>query len=297
MILLAAGLSACLNETRAHSIIRENGYIEQHQVQKVAKQWDNVQYAVVDGVKLTMDITAPEGKGPFPCVVIIHGGGWELHTAHIMEGMAHYITNHGYVVFNINYRVLPDVKLEQIVDDSMGSVIWVKEHAADYNGDPKKIAVTGDSAGGHLAAMIVTQAGNPAFTPSYKGNGKTDLSVTCAAPSYGVYDFPAIAKWSPSMAKGYLGETYKQNPARYKLLSPITAIKPGLPPQLVIVGDVDLLYFENKSYVEALQKAGDPVEFWVYHGQPHAFLNTFWGPAGTKGYDRIIKFFDEQMKK
>ena len=296
--LVAASLltASCLNETREHSIIRESGYIEQHPVEKVAKHWDDMQWTVVDGVKLTMDITAPEGQGPFPSVMIIHGGGWTLHTAHIMEGMAHYITNRGYVVFNINYRVLPDVKLEQIVDDSMGALIWVKEHAADYNGDPKKIAVTGDSAGGHLTAMIVTQAGNPAFKPSYTGNGKPDLSVTCAAPSYGVYDFMALAKWSSSIVKGYLGETEKQDPARYKLLSPITAIKPGLPPQLVIVGDVDPLYFENKSYVEALQKAGDPVEFWVYHGQTHAFLNNFWNSSGTKGYDRIIKFFDEQMK-
>jgi acetyl esterase len=247
-------------------------------------------------VKLTLDITAPEGKGPFPCVIIIHGGGWEMHTAHIMEGMAHYITNHGYVVFNINYRVLPDVKMEQIVNDAMGAVIWVKEHAAEYNGDPSKVAVTGDSAGGHLTAMIVTQAGNPAFTPSYKGNGKTDLSVTCAAPSYGFLNFESASKIIPSVTKGYMGESYKQDPERYKLLSPTLNVKPGLPPQLVIVGDVDGLYFENHSYVKALKKSGVPVEFWVYHGQPHAFLNTFWGPAGTKGYDRILKFFDEQMK-
>lgn len=288
-------LAGC--ESRQHSIMRENRYLAKHEVEKVAKYYDGVAWTVVDGVTLTMDISAPEGKGPFPCVMIIHGGGWTLHTNTVMEGMARYIANRGYVVFNINYRVLPDVKLEQIVDDAMGALIWVKEHAPEYGGDPARIAVTGDSAGGHLTAMIVTQAGNPAFKPSYKGNGKTDLSVTCAAPSYGVFDFVSLSKWGAPIAKGYIGESYKQNPERYKLLSPGLNIKPGLAPQLIIVGDQDPLRGQNESYVKALQAAGDPVELWIYKGKGHAFLNNFWDATGTKGYERILEFLDKNLKK
>ena len=284
-------------ESRQHSIMRENKYITKHQVEKVAKYYNDIPYAKVNGTTLTMDISAPEGKGPFPCLMIIHGGGWTLHTNTIMEGMARYITNRGYVVFNINYRVLPDVKMEQIVDDSMGALIWVKEHAAEYGGDPNRIAVTGDSAGGHLTAMLLAQAGNPAFKPSYPGNGKTDLSVTCAAPSYGVFDFVSLSKWGAPIAKGYIGESYKQDPERYKLLSPALNVKPGLPPQLVIVGDLDPLNGQNVEYVEALKKAGDPVELWIYKGKTHAFLNNFWDETGTKGYDRILEFLDKNLKK
>jgi acetyl esterase len=289
-------LAGC--ESRQRSIMRENKYLAEHQMEKVAKYYDGVIWTVVDGVTLTMDISAPHGKGPFPCVMIIHGGGWTLHTNTIMKGMARYITNRGYVVFNINYRMLPDVKMEQIVNDAMGALIWVKEHAPKYGGDPARIAVTGDSSGGHLTAMILTQAGNPAFKPSYKGNGKTDLSVTCAAPSYGVFDFISLSnKWAASITGDYIGESYKQNPDRYKLLSPGLNIKPGLPPQLIIVGDHDPLRGQNESYVKALQAAGNPVELWIYKGKGHAFLNNFWDETGVKGYGRILEFLDKNLKK
>jgi len=297
-VVLFAGiflLSACM-ESRRHSIVRENGYLAEHAPEKVAKYWDNVTWTVVDGETLTMDISAPESKGPLPCVMIIHGGGWTLHTAHIMEGMARYLANRGYVVFNINYRVLPEVKLEQIMEDSLGALLWVKEHAKEYGGDPAKVAVTGDSAGGHLSAMIVTQGGNPAFKPSYAGNGKTEPTVTCAAPSYGVYNFTSISKISRSIARLFLGEPCQKNPERCQLLSPALNIKSGLAPQLVIVGDMDPLYWQNRSYVKALKKAGNPVEFWVYPTKGHAFLNEFWNENGTRGYDRMIEFFDRQMK-
>lgn len=290
---LAAG---CVNETREHSIQRERGYIADHPVMQVAHYWEGVPYAVADGETLTLDVSGPAGEGPFPAVMIIHGGGWELHTCHVMEGMARYVTNHGYVVFNVNYRVRPDVPMEKIVEDCMGALLWVKEHAAEYKADPARIAVTGDSAGGHLTAMIVTQGQNPAFHPTYPGNGKTDLTITCAAPSYGVYNFTTLGK-IPPLARRWIGETTRQNPERIKLLSPIFHLKKDLSPQLVIVGDLDPLYSSNREYVEALKKVGAPIEFWVHHGQSHAFLNNFWEPKGARGYDRIIKFFDEQMKK
>jgi len=298
LVLLAVCVicNSCM-ETRQQSIIRENGYLEKHQVEKVARYWDQVTYAVVDGTTLTMDISSPEGQGPFPCVIIIHGGGWTMHTNTIMEGMARYITNRGYVVFNINYRVLPEVKMEQIVEDCLGALLWVKEHAAEYGGDPKRLAVTGDSAGGHLTAMLVTQARNPAFVPSYQPKGTPDFSISCAAPSYGVYNFLSLSKLVPSITKGFLGESCGKNPERCKLLSPRFSIKSGLPPQLVMVGDLDPLYLENYRYVKALRKAGDPVEFWVYHGKSHAFLNNFWDKTGTRGYDRMLEFFDQNLKK
>jgi acetyl esterase len=293
-MLFAMGASA---ETREHSIERENGYIRDHAVEPVAHYWDNVEYAKAGTESLTLDISAPEGNGPFPVLMIIHGGGWYLHTNTVMEGMARYITNRGYVVFNINYRVTPAVKMETVFEDCLGALLWVKEHAAEYHGDPQRVAVTGDSAGGHLTAMILTQGNNPAFHPTYPGNGKTDATIQCAIPTYGVYDFPPIAKLVPPFFKSVMGATYKEAPDRYNLVSPYQHIRPGLPPQLVLQGSADPLYWENRKYVNALKKAGDPVEFQVYPGQPHAFLNDFWAPHGKKGYDRMIKFLDEQLKK
>lgn len=295
MVTMAAVLAGC--ETREESIVREQSYIDQYPVEEVAEYWRGVTYAQVGGRALTLDVSAPEGEGPFPCLMIIHGGGWTLHTNTIMEGMARYITNRGYVVFNINYRTLPEgAEMEDIVDDCLGALLWAKDNAADYKGDPERIAVTGDSAGGHLTAMLVTQAGDQAFTPTYKGEGAPDYSITCAAPSYGVFDFVELWKLSPPIAKDYVGESYLKSPERYKRLSPEFHVRADLPPQLVIVGNRDPLYGQNKKYVEALREAGAPVEFHVFKGETHAFLNEYWDEKGTNGYDRIIEFLDSNMK-
>jgi len=186
------------------------------------------------------------------------------------------------------------VELEQIFEDCLGTLIWIKEHAHKYKGDPDRLAVTGDSAGGHLAAMIVTQAENPFFTPTYQGHGSADRRVAAAAPSYGVFDFSD--RLARGVLKQYLGESYRDNPERRDRLSPIKQVRPGLPPQLVIVGNQDPLYYQNRAYVKALEEVGAPVELWVFKGQAHAFLNNFWEDKGTRGYDRIVEFLDGHLK-
>jgi acetyl esterase/lipase len=288
---------ALAGETREESIERENRYIDKHPPEEVANYWRDVTFVEVDGRALTLDVSAPEGDGPFPILMIIHGGGWTLHTNTVMEGMARYITNRGYVVFNVNYRTLPEgATMEEIVEDVFGALLWIKEHAAEYKGDPTKICVTGDSAGGHLTAMIVTQGDNPAFTPTYQGSGPRDLSVTCAIPTYGAFDFVGLGKGLSGLTEMWFGEKYKDNPERYELLSPLQHVKPGMPPQFLIVGDLDPLYLGNKQYLKAVKKTGSPVEIWVSHGQTHAFLNYFWKKNGRKGYDKMIEFMDEKMK-
>lgn len=78
------------------------------------------------------------------------------------------MTNRGYAVFNINYLLVPEVTVREIVNDAMGAIIFVKDHAAEYNGDPKRVAIAGHSAGAHLTTMIAVAAGDSYFTPSYQ---------------------------------------------------------------------------------------------------------------------------------
>ncbi|HUT51794.1 MAG TPA: alpha/beta hydrolase [bacterium] len=295
LAILAVLVLGC--ESRQHSIVRENGYVADHPVEEVAHYWDAVPWVTVSGRTLVMDISAPAGSGPFPCLMIIHGGGWELHTNTVMEGMARHVTNQGYAIFNINYRTLPEgADMKQIVEDCMGALIWVKEHAAEYGGDASRIAVTGDSAGGHLTAMIVTRGGDPEFTPTYRGNGATDLSITCAIPTYGVYDFPALTKAASPYVKKVLGASCEKDEARCREFSPIYHVHAGMPPELVLVGGRDPLLGQNQAYVDAVKQAGSPIELWVYPGQGHAFLNYFWDERGQKGCDEMVKFMDRELK-
>ena len=116
---------------------------------------EDVPWAAPGGFDLAMDIYTPaSGKDSYPVVVMFHGGGWLINDKSIMDQASAYLaTNSEYVICNVDYRLLSDndnsVLLNEIVDDVFGAVLWVKDHVGQYKGDRDRIAVTGDSAGGH----------------------------------------------------------------------------------------------------------------------------------------------------
>ena len=117
------------------------------------------------GVKpLKYDVFIPNGAKNLPGIVIIHGGGWSSNTEDIMRGLARELINDGkYVVCSIDYRWLNQldgdevpVTMANLIEDCYGAILHIQEHAADYGMDPTRLAVTGDSAGGHLSASMAT---------------------------------------------------------------------------------------------------------------------------------------------
>jgi hypothetical protein len=117
------------------------------------------------GVKpLKYDVYSPKGAKNLPCIIIIHGGGWSSNNEDIMRGLARELVKGGrYVVFSIDYRWInkldgetEPVHMHQLIEDVFGAIAHIQEHAAKYGGDPTRIAVTGDSAGGHLAEAAAT---------------------------------------------------------------------------------------------------------------------------------------------
>ena len=154
---------------------------------------EDVLWASPGGFDLTMDVYTPVGdNGPYPVLMIFHGGGWLINDKSIMDQMAQYIATNGeYVVCNVDYRLLADqantVTLDQIIGDVVGSVLWVKERISQYGGDPTQLAVTGDSAGAHLSAAVVNLGNrlsaepysedNLAFKPSYLPQAMTAQQV------------------------------------------------------------------------------------------------------------------------
>nr|WP_325027369.1 alpha/beta hydrolase [Microbulbifer pacificus] len=267
---------------------------------------------------LTVDIVAPEIiERSLPVVVIYHGGGWLINDNQIMNSTARYLASHGnFVVANMNYRLLGDndntTTMDDIIGDALGGLLWVKENIAHYGGDPTRIAVTGDSAGGHLSAMVLLAArrlssekfspSNLAFRPSYIPPGKTpeqiakedSLRVQAAVLSYGSFDiFQSALKgfespnnffWQMGNAKarGIFGETYRveNQPELYKAVSPIYLVPESadyrLPPVFAHVGSRDTTTPPTavEAFVTRLRAAGQPVEYKLYPGKNHAFLDN-----------------------
>lgn len=306
-----------------------------------------IEFAKPDNFPLTLDIYAPQtGKKSYPVLVIYHGGGWLLNNNSIMHDLANKIARDGdMVVANMNYRLLADqnntVAINQIIEDVFGGLLWVKDHIAEYRGDPTRVAITGDSAGGHLTTMILTRGrqlesdgfAGPSlgFKPSYLPAGKTaeqvaqedGLKVQAAVVSYGAFDLYKTAqgdfetpknmfwKFANAEARGMFGNkiTTKNNADYYKAVSPIYWVPASseykLPPQFVHVGSLDKTTPPEaaQAYVDLLTAGKQPVEYKVYPGKNHAYLdngcnwaNSCFDKDAVEPVNDIIAFLRKTLK-
>lgn len=277
----------------------------------------DLEWARPEGKSLTMDIYVPStGKKSYPVLIIFHGGGWLINDKSPMTAMSEYIVkNSEYVVCNVNYRLLADngntITMNQIIEDAFGAVLWVKENIDAYNGDASQLIVTGDSAGGHLAALVVLCghklesdgfAGSTlGFHPTYLPEGKTaeqiaatnGLKVQAAILSYAAFDIYAAAlggfetsgnifwAFASTTPRGIFGAgiSVQSHPEHYQAVSPIynipKATERSLPPQLCTVGSKDVLVppASVQAFVAKLLENGHPAEYWEHEGRPHAFLD------------------------
>ena len=253
------------------------------------------------GVKtLKYDVFTPKGAKNLPIIVIIHGGGWASNTEDIMRGMARELTrDKKYVVCSIDYRWAEkrdgdaaNNTMADIIGDVYGAIAHIMEHAAEYSGDPTRIAVTGDSAGGHLSAAAAVMAdkigkggfgktpGVFEFMPSYMPKNKsveqvrTEMmsAIKAAAPSYGVFSSDSLNHYSDDPAAD---ETWKE------AISPINNIpdvKERAVPHYLTRGTGDFLIKDEavKAYTDTLVKAGQRAEYVQVGGASHAFFD--WKP-------------------
>ncbi len=253
------------------------------------------------GVKaLKYDVFSPKGAKNLPCIVIIHGGGWAANTEDIMRGMARELTrSRKYVVFSIDYRWAQkgdgdatNNTMANLIEDVYGAIAHIQENAAKYGADPSRIAVTGDSAGGHLSAAAINLAdkigkggfgkapGVFEFLPTYMPKNKTVdqvrkeimAAIRVAAPSYGVFGGALLNHYSDDPAAN---DQWKEAIAPQ---SNIPNAKDRAVPQYLLRGTADSLIKDEavKSYVDALVKAGQRVEYVQVGGASHAFFD--WKP-------------------
>ncbi len=263
------------------------------------KVTQDVVYAQPGLKRLKYDVFSPDGAKRLPGIVIIHGGGWSSNTEDIMRGLSRELVKGGrYVVFSIDYRwinkldgdELPNT-IANLIEDVFGAIAHIQEHAEKYGCDPTRIAVTGDSAGGHLSAVAANMSdkiGNGGFgkkpgvfefLPSYMPKGKTVAQVRrnimqaikVAAPSYGVF--------AGSMLKTYAGNAPDES--WLKAIAPIDNIpnvKVRAVPQYLSRGTKDPVIADAAvgAYAEALKSAGQTVQYVQVEGASHAFFD--WKP-------------------
>ena len=255
------------------------------------------------GIKpLKYDVFSPKGAKNLPCIVIIHGGGWSSNNEDIMRGLARELVKGGrYVVFSIDYRWInkldgetQSTHMHKLIEDVFGAIAHIQEQASQYGADPTRIAVTGDSAGGHLsesAATLSSLIGDggfgksegvyqymPTYMPKRKSVDQVKKEITNAvkavAPSYG----PSEA----SDFKMFLEQT--DNKGYWDAISPIKHV-PNVSeralPHFIVRGTEDPIVSNEvvQRYVDVLKTAGQSVEYIQVEGAGHAFFD--WKPDTT----------------
>ena len=213
---------------------------------------------------------------PLPVVVFFHGGGWVLGNTRMYDPLCTFLAAEvGAVVVSVDYRLAPEHHAPRAAQDCVDSVRWLGEHARLWGGDGSRLAVSGDSAGGNLSAVVcqvVRDQGGPTIAHQALIYPATD--ATMSQPS--VIENADAPILSRAMMDAFLAHYLGPDGVRPDdpQISPLWAASlAGLPPALVQTADLDPLRDEGRLYAERLAAAGVPVRHTNYVDVPHGFAN------------------------
>jgi len=200
------------------------------------------------GVRQQLDIYRPAHIPPQGCPVLlqIHGGAWMLGDKGSQAlPLMYHLASRGWICVAANYRLSPSVGFPTHLEDCKRALCWIRQHGREYGMDTDFVAVTGGSAGGHLAALMGLTANRPELQPDNPG---IDTSVQACIPFYGIYDFlvrydqhPNRQAYERFLTGKVLHESVQDNPALWDLASPVAQIHADAPPFMVVHGTHDSL--------------------------------------------------------
>ena len=226
-----------------------------------------------------LDVFRPAGgaAGPAPVVLYIHGGAWTIGDKREQAlPMMHHLASRGTVCFTANYRLSPRATWPAHIDDCRLALAWVREHAAEYGGDPDRIVLVGGSAGGHLAALL-------ALDPGLGADGAPLPNVAGCVGLYGVYDFTAAELGHGPQLLRLLERTVMKlrrddEPDVFAAASPRSYVRRDAPPFLIVHGRNDTLVPVStaRAFSAALSEvSAAPVAYVELPFAQHAF-ELFW---------------------
>lgn len=236
----------------------------------------DIEYGMAAGVSLRLDASVPEGDGPFPVAILVHGGGWSDgdkanvgsvgRGADISPWFAP-LTAAKFTWFSINYRLAPAHRWPACFEDVQTAIRWVKAHAREFKGDPDRIAIFGHSAGGHLATLA-----------GVLGAGDTRVQAVVGYAPVTDFEFELPARGGLSLSLQNLHNQPKEvTPESLAILretAPVNLVKPGLPPFLLLHGDADrtVPYPTSVNFQAKLRAAGVTCDLITIPGAPHGLL-------------------------
>jgi len=223
--------------------------------------------------EIPIRIYTPKGEGPFPVVVYYHGGGWVLADLDTYDASCRALCNAAKsVIVSSDYRHAPEHPFPAAAEDAFAAYEWARENADSIKGDPNKIAVAGESAGGNLAIVTCLKAREKQIPlPVHQVLVYPVVQHDFNTPSYQQYADAKplnrdMMKWFSSQ---YLkSEADGQNPHA----SPMLADLKGMPPATIITAQIDPLRSEGEAFAQKLKQAGVDCEHRNFDGVTHEFF-------------------------
>lgn len=231
-----------------------------------------------DAKKHKLDLYVPESKDPVPVLMWIHGGGWKIGDRTMYAELGRRLAEAGIACAVISYRLSPDVKHPEHVKDCARAFAWLRSHVKEYGGDPERLFVAGQSAGGHLAALL-------ALNRKYLDEVKVPVeAIRGVVPMSGLYRIPAVQRDLPGLRM--FKEAFGSDPEVCKDASPVEFAAQAKAPMLVITeadeegGDEGvpaskLVRESTRGFRKALEEAGfKDAEFRDAAGRNHVSIVT-----------------------
>jgi len=226
---------------------------------------------------LVARVYTPEGEGPFPVLVYFHGGGWVIANLNTYDSSCRALTNAARcVVVSVAYRQAPENPFPAAADDAYYGFQYVAENAAEFGGEPDRVAVGGESAGGNLSTITCLLARDQGgIAPVHQLLVYPVTTFLPEGEGLGTIRQYADAQPLGSSLLQYFGDLYvpdeadRQSPSASPLLA---ADLSGLPPATIIAAEIDPLLGQGRQYADALEAAGVDVTYTVYEGVTHEFF-------------------------
>ncbi|MDD5265172.1 MAG: alpha/beta hydrolase [Candidatus Bipolaricaulis sp.] len=264
-----------------------------------AETLHDIEYAVVDGISLALDLVLPDAPSarPAPVVVYIHGGAWISGDKD--PSRASEVLGPRYAVASVNYRLAQQAPFPAQIHDCKAAVRWLRAHAAIYGIDPHRIGAWGPSAGGHLAALLGTSDGIAELEGTVGDSIGVSSRVQAVCDSFGPIDLVTLVDPTGDVDVGaayspvgrLLGGPRDEHTELARLASPITHIDETDPPFLILHGDADdvVPYSQSVAFHQALAAAGVDASLYLVGRGAHGGFPPFVDELVKAFFDRVLR--------
>ncbi|MFT3745905.1 MAG: alpha/beta hydrolase fold domain-containing protein [Pyrinomonadaceae bacterium] len=252
-------------------------------------------YANYGSRAMKLDLFKPKGRGPFPAVIVVHGGAWITGNHKMENPLAIALARRGYVAVTVEHRLSNEKKYPAQIHDLKASVRWLRANAKRWNIDPARTGAVGASSGGHLVALLGATNEIPMFEGE-GGNSKfssrvqsvVDIDGTATFIDPGNIEKEIKGPWNTNTT--LTGFTYAQNPAIWAEASPITHVNPKSAPTLFLNSSSNRPFQQREEMSAKLQALGIKSEIVVVPDTPHPFwLFRPWFDTTVENIDRFFR--------